>query len=476
MSLLDVITIILKRKYQVMCILIAICASVTSCTMLQVPVYEARSDILIKMFDDETSRPGMETEDPRLARLITPDQIINTEIQVLSGRGLAEKVIRNISIKKIYPDLISSDIAENDAMDGAVQAFLTDLKVTGVKKTNVISVTYQHPDPVIAASATNLLVEAFKDKHLALHSDPQSDFTTRQLAAFSRKLKESEKKLQEYQLSKGVFSLEEQQSLLLKQRMELDSALKSTINNIAETKKKEASIKQQMRNNTATGGYTRTERDQIIIGAKAKQLELQLREHELLNKYNVDSKLVKDVRNELKIVKDFLKEQEEGIAGTVKTANPVYQNMEIELFKAETELQAQVAKADSLRQQLTVLQGQIADLDMNEIKIQDLKRQQTIDEKNYKTYADRHEVARISDEMNRLRLSNIAVIQPANIPTKPVKPDKKTNVLLGCLLGMVAGVTYALLVETLNPTFSDPKSVEKHLELPVLLTVQKKGR
>jgi uncharacterized protein involved in exopolysaccharide biosynthesis len=95
-------------------------------------------------------------------------------------------------------------------------------------------------------------------------------------------------------------------------------------------------------------------------------------------------------------------------------------------------------------------------------------------EKNYRTYADRHEEARISEAMNKLKLSNISLIQAAVPRSKPIKPKKKMNLLLGGVVVMAVALVYVYLLENMEQTFSDPESIERFLELPVLLTVASK--
>jgi uncharacterized protein involved in exopolysaccharide biosynthesis len=308
-----------------------------------------------------------------------------------------------------------------------------------------------------------------------LHSDPQSFFIGTQLAAFQKKLRTSEKNLQEYQQNNNVFSLQEQRSLLLKQRTDFDSAYKLASDTIKELTKKITSIKSQLKyitnNNTL---YTHTDRDKIIIDAKGRLLELQLKEQELHRKYTDSNRLVIDAKREVEIVNKFLKEQEEGIIGKVKTGNPVYQNMEIDLLRAEADLNSQMARANSLKTHLLEMDREIAALDMSEGKIQNLKRELEIDEKNYKTYADRNEDARISDAMNQLKLSNISVIEAAVAPVNPIRPKKRLNLLLGVVFGIIGSLSCAFVSEKMAQTFTDPESVERYLDLPVLLTVLSK--
>jgi uncharacterized protein involved in exopolysaccharide biosynthesis len=477
MSMHEFLTMIFKYKTKMLIIFCTVFAIVTVGVLTSKPVYEAKCILLVKPWKEDAPRLGMgENNSGNSSYLsLSQEELVNTEIQILTGRDLAEKVITTLKLGTIYPGLAGSGTANSSPMDAAIGSFENGLKIVGVRKSNVITVAFRHNDPKIAAGALNLLVEAFKEKHLALHSDPQSSFIGTQLTAFENKLRDSERDLQAFQQANKVYSLEEQRSLLLKQRSDLDTSYKLARNNVGELRNKIAATKGQLSyisKNKAR--YTPTERDKIVIEAKTRQLELQLKEQELRRKYSEQNRLVVEAKKEVNLVTQFLKEQEEGIAGKAKTANPVYQSMEIDLFRAEGELNSQIARADALSSQLKQLDKEIAVLDLSQNRIQNLKRDIAINEKNYKTYADRQEEARISDAMNRLKMSNISVVQAAEPPAQPVTMNKMFKLIMGLLAGILSGLTYGYMSERLSQTFSDPESIEKYLELPVLLTVPSK--
>jgi len=220
--------------------------------------------------------------------------------------------------------------------------------------------------------------------------------------------------------------------------------------------------------------YTDTERDKIIVDAKAKLLDLQLREQELLEKYNESNRLVVNVRKEIQIVKNFLREQEEDTRRRVKTGNVIYQEVGKEIIKTEADLNSQEAKAASLKQQLSHLDREIQNLDLREKELQNLRRELVTNEKNYKTYLERVEDARISEDMNRQKMANISVIQEATVPVKPIKPRKRLNVLLGIILGAVSGLGLAFFSEYTAQGLSTPESAEQRLGLPVIATISDK--
>jgi len=472
MNARDMLYIIFKHWAKIVIVFVSVISVILFLTLTSKPTYVAKSTFLVKPWKEDAPRPGMDSSNNTMNLMLSQDELVNTEIQILGGRELAERVVRALTIETIYPELLRPKETVVNSVDAAVEMFSKHLKIIGIRKSNVVEVTFQHNDPKVAARALNLLVETFKEKHLALHSDPQSSFIGTQLTSFENKLKESERNLQTFQQTTRVFSLEEQRSLLLKQRSDLDTALKISNNAVSELRNRISAIKSQLAVlSKSNNRYTPTERDKIVIEAKTKLLELKLKEQELKRKYNENNPLVAEAKREVELVSQFLVDQEEGISSKVRTGNPVYQNVEIDLFKSEGELNSQLARAEALRSQVKQLDTEIAKLDYNETKLQNLKRQIAINEKNYRTYADKQEEARMSEAMNRLKLSNISIIQNAEVPAKPANSNKILKLLVGSFMGLFSGITCAYFAEMLEQTFSDPESVEKYLEIPVLLTV-----
>jgi len=105
---------------------------------------------------------------------------------------------------------------------------------------------------------------------------------------------------------------------------------------------------------------------------------------------------------------------------------------------------------------------------------QALKRSVESNERNYRTYAERMEEARISDEMNRRKMVSISVIHAATPPVEKLKPKKAVNMLLGILLGIMASLGYVLFSEYTSQKFSTPELAERRLGLPVLTTIMRK--
>ena len=123
--------------------------------------------------------------------------------------------------------------------------------------------------------------------------------------------------------------------------------------------------------------------------------------------------------------------------------NVVYQELEGNLIKVQAELPSQEAKATALRGQVAQLDAEIRSLDLREKELDTLKREFTVSERNYKTYLEKAEEARILEDLNRQKSANITVIQEATVPVTPIKPKKLLNIALGLILGAVSGLGLA---------------------------------
>lgn len=66
---------------------------------------------------------------------------------------------------------------------------------------------------------------------------------------------------------------------------------------------------------------------------------------------------------------------------------------------------------------------------------------------------------------------NVRVIEEVVIPEKPVSPNKKMNVAIAFVLGLMISMGICFLMEFLDNTFKSKDQLEKSLDIPVLGTI-----
>jgi len=66
------------------------------------------------------------------------------------------------------------------------------------------------------------------------------------------------------------------------------------------------------------------------------------------------------------------------------------------------------------------------------------------------------------------KVDSVSIVDPAVTPDKPVKPNKKLNVLIAFVVGLMASVGLIFLLEYMDNTVKTSDDVEKLLGIPVL--------
>ncbi|MBI6001469.1 YveK family protein [Clostridium perfringens] len=74
----------------------------------------------------------------------------------------------------------------------------------------------------------------------------------------------------------------------------------------------------------------------------------------------------------------------------------------------------------------------------------------------------------ISESKDLIPNGNVQVIQKPQLPENPVSPNKKLNILIAFILGLMVGVGIVLLMEYLDNTFKSREELEKTLDLPII--------
>ncbi|MBW1705279.1 MAG: hypothetical protein JRJ86_08945, partial [Deltaproteobacteria bacterium] len=73
-------------------------------------------------------------------------------------------------------------------------------------------------------------------------------------------------------------------------------------------------------------------------------------------------------------------------------------------------------------------------------------------------------------------VSNIRITEKAVLPRLPVRPNKKRNLMLGVIFGLMIGIGLSFLREYLDRTLHTEEDVEKYLGLPVLSVIPMGGQ
>ena len=172
-TLRDFLAILFKHKTKILVIFFSVVVVVTVVSFLLPPTYEAKSSVLVKFGRENLYHPEVGGDKSQVISVGQQNEetILNSEIEIITNRDLMDKVITAIGVAKLYPDLAGKTYSNGvTPKDVAIARFGKKLSVEGVKKSNVINVSFQHKDPHVAAQVVNLLLDFFNVKHLQLYA------------------------------------------------------------------------------------------------------------------------------------------------------------------------------------------------------------------------------------------------------------------------------------------------------------------
>lgn len=96
------------------------------------------------------------------------------------------------------------------------------------------------------------------------------------------------------------------------------------------------------------------------------------------------------------------------------------------------------------------------------------RRSIELKEATYGTLLEQYDQARVRD---RIQANIPYVIEPAEIPGAPSKPNKKLNIAMGVLVGLIGGVGLAFLFENLDTKLYTTAQIQEATDLPTLVSI-----
>lgn len=136
---------------------------------------------------------------------------------------------------------------------------------------------------------------------------------------------------------------------------------------------------------------------------------------------------------------------------------------------AAADLAARRARTDYLSQQLAGYERQVVMAPDRDLEIQRLQQQVDNDRAMYNSFLQQSSAAQIAEAFANAKVSGrFSVLEPANLPLRPSKPNRMMLILLALLAGGVIGIGAVLVVEHHDQSVKDADEVENLLGLPVL--------
>ncbi len=427
-------------------------------------------------------------EDPKI-----PEQYV----QGVADRNLEQRIFiiqKQLTSRAILGEIVSAyklypDIVEQYGVEGGTATLAQALVVEMVGKgprgnfvsrsgIDAFTVSFAHENPMIAMKVTETLAARFIEENIKTR-EQMAEGTTEFFEAEARRAKvELEKKEDEISQYKSahIGELPQQVEANLRALDRLQSDLNATNENLQRHTDRLGMIEKGIqeyerfgtKNPVLTVGPSAT--DPLFPRFKELQEKLVKLQAEFWDGYPEILLTKEEIRQvETKLVQlygpDVLKPGE-------KLVDPYLRD----LRRQREEIKSEIALS---KQRLTVLNG---DKKHHEIRIDRapeveqrlliLERDYENMKNNYRALLDKRLSAMVSQNLEkRQKGAQFRILDTANFPTRPEKPNQARVLVFGFLFGCLAGLGIAVFKERLNPQFRHPDEVERLFGPQVLAVI-----
>ena len=508
-SLRDLYYVLFRHKWKMILFFLAVTVTVFVRTSLIPEVYRSEAKLLVRLGRENVTLDPTVTTGQIINISQSRENEVNLELEILKSRELLEDVVDSIGpdaflmrtvrkfsinsrnekvIRKAAPEApteVKKSLSNSERFnlvkplnnrDKAFLKVMKNLEIKALKDSSIISISYESESPKLAQNVIATLINYYLEKHIVVHQTPGSHpFFLQQANQLRSKLALSEDELRNLRDESGISSIEEQQQVIFSRIAELEGQTGAAEAELAACQAKVLALQKTLSNipellvTQETTGFS----DHAVDLMRAKLYELQLKEHDLLSKFAEESQQVQMIRKEVAEAQMLLDKEiaKIGRVEVSKGVNIAYTQTQSALFAERAALSSVQAKIVNLKEQLANAKEGLKALNEADLKITSLRREISMQQANYQRYSENLEQARIDHALERDKISNISIVQPATLPTLPVTQRRSLKLALGLLVGILGAIGLAFFFEYIDHSIRTPEEVEEKLLLPTLASI-----
>jgi polysaccharide biosynthesis transport protein len=460
--------IVYRRRWLALLAFVAIVIPAVAWTMLQQPVYAAHVRIAI---DPEPTAPLQFAKGSNDA---PPADAVQTQREILESRELARRTIVRLKLfdtaefrapeatpigrllallglgaapQSPAPVTATDDVRANLVVGG----FQSRMKVVPLSFTRLIDVVFESSDPALAARAANGIADTFIVQDLDARLGSVKDATTwlgQRLEEERKRVETSESALQVYKEQQNALAVEDRQNIVVQKLSDLNTAVTK-----AKTERflKETTYRQIEK---AQSEPAQLETIPTIAANRAiQQLRAELATH--TRQEAVLSQQYGELHPEMLKVRSAIETANDGIERETAKAVELAKNEYLGSLENERRLVSALEeqKSEALR------------LNRQDLEYGRLQREADANRRLYDALLQQTRQTGITGEFKQ---SSIRIVDRAEVPPRPIRPQRIKNAVLAVSMGLFAAIGLAFARDFLDARIKTPKDLQDALKLPFL--------
>lgn len=390
-------------------------------------------------------------------------EFYSTQYALLRARPLAERVAKDLRLARspdfmaahgkggLYEELTEArEVAKRDRE--VVELLLKNVSINPVRTSRLVNVTYTSRSPELAAAVANAWPKAFiaatVDRQFESTADARRILETR-INALRERLEQSERQVVNYASQQGIVTLDRVRDET--GRTQFSRTLAAT-----DVEALNAALNRAVEARVAAESRTRTDGDMTPETVTSQSMALLRQQREeaaaeyarLQVKFEAGYPAVREAARRVQSLDRAIEQETRRISGS-----------------RGGEYREALARENELRERLERLKARLDRQQRASIQYGVYQREADTNRQLYDALLQRYKEIGIAGTVG---VSNIAIVQPANVPTRPSAPRLIVNLILSLFVGMVLAALAALALDQIDEGIREPAEVQDLLGLPAL--------
>ncbi len=472
-DLRDYLEVLIRRKWLIISFLMLVFLSTLIFTLASTKLYKATASLEVAPESAKVTK--FEEVMPVETRI---REHYETQVRLLESDALAKRVIDKLDIEN-HPVIIKTVFGNRtDNFTGRITEFIKNLftkedrhgpkrysinkKIIEqqelikyiddnfsaglTRKAMLINIAFTSPDRKLSMDIVNTYLDQFIDWKMDQKlqaAELAKGFLMKQIEQSKISLEKAEEELNHFAKQAGIVSLDSKLNSTYRQLEELNSALA-----VAEATfiQKEAVYKQAITDGASNlPQVLSNEGISRLKGEYAKQLALY---EELSTKFQDAYPSVKAVKGKMNSLAKRIRKEE----------NKIFRSIANEYNIAKKNL-------NTLRERVEVQKSLAMGVNERATQYRIMDREVETNKQIYRSLLER---AKEIESMVGVSASNIHIVDRADLPILPYKPNIKLNLLMAILIGLLGGIGCAFLIEHFTDTITNPDEINDRFQLPIL--------
>ncbi len=453
--LLDYWQMLVKRRWIVYSCVLLVTGLVTLGSFLMAPQYTATVQLQI----EKVSPNVLPFQDVMASYIDFRDDFYETQSRLIQSRSVAKAVVDKLNLVEhpVYrlPDLtrgerlltpVEIDLLVADRVRAAMEVDL-------IRNSRLVNVSYVSPDPALSAQIANALADAYIlfNAQTAYNATEQAtESMSRQIENLRAEISERERQLQEYAREQEIVPLDDRQNVTTQKLNDLSTAYTRAQMVRIEKEARYAALRE-----TPIESLPEMMNNDLLQQLTAQHAQLEREYASMSKRFKPEWPAMARLKGEMDKTRNRLEAEKEDLQNRL-------------LGEAREEYQAAIKEERSLNEALSAQKNEAQEANLRSIEYNNLKsdieNRRTTLEAMVKRQTETGATAGMSDNP----ITNVRIVDRAEIPRSPSSPRKALNFLLSLVAGLGLGIGLAFFFDYMDDSIGSSEDLTRSAGLACL--------